>query len=172
MGGVLIVIAILLPTLAVVRSSNKFVWLVMASTLGFAAIGFADDYIKVIKRRNLGLTARAKLFWQTVVSELGVALALVAMQQFGLFLHAYQRALRQGFSSGIELALAGLCRALWPARLSAVHYLCHSGDQLFFECSEPDRRPGWPGDRLHDHRGRRADGAHLCKRPCGLCRLS
>ena len=84
MGGVLIVIAILLPTLLWSDLSNKFVWLVMASMLGFAAIGFADDYIKVIKRRNLGLTARAKLFWQTVVS-LGVALVLVAMQEFGLF---------------------------------------------------------------------------------------
>ena len=84
MGGVLIAIAILLPTVLWSDPSNKFVWLVVFSTLAFGAIGFADDYIKVVKRRNLGLTARAKMFWQTVVSAT-IAIALVAMQQFGLF---------------------------------------------------------------------------------------
>jgi phospho-N-acetylmuramoyl-pentapeptide-transferase len=84
MGGVLIAIAILLPTILWSDPTNKFMWLVVFSTLGFGAIGFADDYIKVVKRRNLGLTARAKMFWQTVVS-LAVAVTLVVMQQFGLF---------------------------------------------------------------------------------------
>jgi phospho-N-acetylmuramoyl-pentapeptide-transferase len=84
MGGVLIAIAILLPTVLWSDPSNKFVWLVVFSTLGFGAIGFADDYIKVVKRRNLGLTARAKMFWQTVVS-LTIAITLVVLQQFGLF---------------------------------------------------------------------------------------
>jgi phospho-N-acetylmuramoyl-pentapeptide-transferase len=84
MGGVLIAIAILLPTVLWSDPSNKFVWIVVFSTLGFGAVGFADDYIKVVKRRNLGLTARAKMFWQTVVS-LTIATALVVMQQFGLF---------------------------------------------------------------------------------------
>jgi phospho-N-acetylmuramoyl-pentapeptide-transferase len=84
MGGVLIAIAILLPTILWSDPANKFVWLVVFSTLGFGAIGFADDYIKVVKRRNLGLTARAKMFWQTMVS-LMIAITLVVMQQFGLF---------------------------------------------------------------------------------------
>ena len=57
MGGVLICIAILLPTLLWSDLSNPFVWMVMGSTLAFGAIGFADDYIKVAHRRNLGLTA-------------------------------------------------------------------------------------------------------------------
>jgi phospho-N-acetylmuramoyl-pentapeptide-transferase len=84
MGGVLIAIAILLPTVLWSDPSNKFVWLVVFSTIGFGAIGFADDYIKVVKRRNLGLTARAKMFWQTVVS-LTIAITLVVLQQFGQF---------------------------------------------------------------------------------------
>jgi phospho-N-acetylmuramoyl-pentapeptide-transferase len=84
MGGVLIAIAILLPTVLWSDPTNPFVWLVVFSTLAFGAIGFADDYIKVIKRRNLGLTARAKLAWQAVVSAL-VAIALVVMQQFRMF---------------------------------------------------------------------------------------
>ena len=77
MGGVLIVIAIVLPTVLWSDPSNPFIWITVFSTLAFGAIGFADDYIKVVKRRNLGLTARAKLFWQGVVAA-GVAIALVS----------------------------------------------------------------------------------------------
>jgi phospho-N-acetylmuramoyl-pentapeptide-transferase len=84
MGGVLIAIAILLPTVLWSDPANPFVWVVVFSTMGFGAIGFADDYIKVVRRRNLGLTARAKMFWQTVVS-LGIAVTLVVLQQFRLF---------------------------------------------------------------------------------------
>ncbi len=84
MGGVLIMIAILLPTILWSDPSNPFVWLVVLSTLAFGSIGFADDYIKVVKRRNLGLTARAKLAWQILVSA-GVAIALVVLQQFRMF---------------------------------------------------------------------------------------
>jgi phospho-N-acetylmuramoyl-pentapeptide-transferase len=82
MGGVLICIAILLPTLLWSDLSNPFVWLVMGATLAFGAIGFADDYIKVVHRRNLGLTGKAKLGAQFLVSA-GVAVALIAMQAQG-----------------------------------------------------------------------------------------
>ncbi|HUD57062.1 MAG TPA: phospho-N-acetylmuramoyl-pentapeptide-transferase [Terracidiphilus sp.] len=84
MGGVLIVIAIVLPTLLWCDPSNPFIWITIFSTLAFGAIGFADDYIKVVKRRNLGLTARAKLFWQAVVAA-AVASALAILTQFRLF---------------------------------------------------------------------------------------
>jgi phospho-N-acetylmuramoyl-pentapeptide-transferase len=84
MGGVLIAIAVLLPTVLWSDPTNPFVWLVVFSTLAFGAIGFADDYIKVIKRRNLGLTARAKLACQSLVAAL-VAVALVVLQQFRMF---------------------------------------------------------------------------------------
>ena len=56
----------------------------MLSTLAFAAIGFADDYIKVVHQRNLGLTARAKLGLQILASIL-IAVALIAMQTRGLY---------------------------------------------------------------------------------------
>ena len=84
MGGVLIAIAILLPTVLWSDPANPFVWVVVCSTLAFGAIGFADDYIKVVKRRNLGLTARAKLFYQALAAA-AVALALVILQQFRMF---------------------------------------------------------------------------------------
>ncbi|WP_158943052.1 phospho-N-acetylmuramoyl-pentapeptide-transferase [Granulicella sp. S190] len=82
MGGVLICISILVPTLLWSDLSNPYVWLVMLSTLAFGAIGFADDYIKVVHRRNQGLTARAKLGFQFVASG-GVAAALIVMETRG-----------------------------------------------------------------------------------------
>src|SRR5580658_7835004 len=84
MGGVLICIAILLPTVLWSDPSNPFVWVTVFSTLAFAAIGFADDYIKVVQRRSLGLTARAKLLWQGIAGGL-VAATLVMLNQFRLF---------------------------------------------------------------------------------------
>ena len=84
MGGVLIAIAILLPTILWSDPANPFVWIVVFSTLAFGAIGFADDYIKVVQRRSLGLTARAKMFWQCLVAS-AVAIALIVLEPFGKF---------------------------------------------------------------------------------------
>ena len=84
MGGVLICIAILLPTVLWSDPANPFIWITVFSTIAFGAIGFTDDYIKVVQRRSLGLTVRAKLFWQGVVG-LVVAVALVTLDQFKLF---------------------------------------------------------------------------------------
>jgi phospho-N-acetylmuramoyl-pentapeptide-transferase len=84
MGGVLIVIAILLPTLLWSDPANPFVWIAVFSTLAFGAIGFADDYIKVIQKRSLGLTVRAKLLWQGLAGAT-VAASLVLLEKFKLF---------------------------------------------------------------------------------------
>ena len=79
MGGVLIAIAILVPTLLWADLSNRFVWIALLSTLAFAGIGFADDYLKVVHRRNLGLKGRTKLGLQLLVGVV-VALALLLLQ--------------------------------------------------------------------------------------------
>jgi phospho-N-acetylmuramoyl-pentapeptide-transferase len=84
MGGVLITIAILLPTILWSDPANPFVWITVFSTLAFGAVGFADDYIKVVKRRNLGLTSRQKLLGQAAAAIV-VAVALSILQQFKLF---------------------------------------------------------------------------------------
>jgi phospho-N-acetylmuramoyl-pentapeptide-transferase len=84
MGGVLICISVLVPTLLWSDLSNPFVWLVMGSTLAFAAIGFADDYIKVLHKRNLGLTSKQKLGLQFLVSGI-VAVILVVLQRQGSY---------------------------------------------------------------------------------------
>ena len=80
MGGVLIAISILIPTLLWSDLSDPFVWIVVGSTVAFAAIGFADDYIKVLHKRNLGLTSRQKLALQFLASA-GVAVALLIMER-------------------------------------------------------------------------------------------
>jgi phospho-N-acetylmuramoyl-pentapeptide-transferase len=84
MGGVLIAIAILLPTVLWSDPSNPLVWIVVFATLAFGAVGFADDYIKVVKKRNLGLTSRQKLLGQGIAAAI-VAIALIVLQQFGRF---------------------------------------------------------------------------------------
>ncbi|HEY2392335.1 MAG TPA: phospho-N-acetylmuramoyl-pentapeptide-transferase [Candidatus Angelobacter sp.] len=78
MGGVLITIAIIVPTLLWADLSNTYIWLAVFSTMAFGAIGFADDYIKVVQKRNLGLTGRMKLVLQFLVSGF-VAVALVTL---------------------------------------------------------------------------------------------
>jgi phospho-N-acetylmuramoyl-pentapeptide-transferase len=84
MGGLLIAIAIVVPTLLWADLSNRFVWIAVLSVCAFAAIGFADDYIKVVHRRNLGLTGRAKLGLQ-ILTSIGIAVALIVLQTRGMY---------------------------------------------------------------------------------------
>ena len=84
MGGLLITIGIIVPTLLWADLSNKFVWLAVLSTCAFGSIGFADDYLKTVHRRNLGLTGRTKLLLQILTSIL-VAVALIAFETQGLY---------------------------------------------------------------------------------------
>jgi len=84
MGGLLIVIAIIVPTLLWADLSNRFVWIAVFSTCAFAAIGFTDDYTKVTRRRNLGLTARAKLGLQ-IATAVVIASMLIAMETYGMY---------------------------------------------------------------------------------------
>jgi len=78
MGGVLITIAIVVPTLLWADLTNVYIWLTVFATVAFGAIGFADDYIKVVRKRNLGLTGRMKLVLQFLAAGL-VAVALVTL---------------------------------------------------------------------------------------------
>jgi phospho-N-acetylmuramoyl-pentapeptide-transferase len=84
MGGVLINLCIVIPTLLWADLGNPFVWLAMGVTSAFAGIGFWDDYQKVRKRNNLGLTARTKFMLQILVSFV-FGMILVAMTAWGLY---------------------------------------------------------------------------------------
>ncbi len=79
MGGILIVFATAIPTLLWADLTNGFVLLALFSLFGFAAIGFGDDFSKVAKRHNRGLTGRQKIFLQVLLSTMvGIGLLVIA----------------------------------------------------------------------------------------------
>ena len=84
MGGVLINLCIIIPTLLWADLSNPFIWLALGVTAAFAGIGFWDDYQKLRKRSNLGLTARTKFLLQILVSFV-FGMILVAMTAWGFY---------------------------------------------------------------------------------------
>ncbi|MGE5104004.1 MAG: phospho-N-acetylmuramoyl-pentapeptide-transferase [Betaproteobacteria bacterium] len=67
MGGALILVSIAVTTLLWADLDNRFVWVVLLVTLGFGAVGWVDDWRKVVARNPKGLPARAKLFWQSLI---------------------------------------------------------------------------------------------------------
>jgi phospho-N-acetylmuramoyl-pentapeptide-transferase len=76
MGGALILVAIAISTLLWADLSNRYVWVVLFTTMGFGIIGFVDDWRKVVYRNPKGLSAKAKYFWQSAIG-FGVAVYLV-----------------------------------------------------------------------------------------------
>jgi len=70
MGGALILLSLGISTLLWADLSNRFIWVVLLVTFGFGAVGWVDDWRKVVYRNPKGLSARAKFFWQTVVGLL------------------------------------------------------------------------------------------------------
>ncbi|MDH5784687.1 MAG: phospho-N-acetylmuramoyl-pentapeptide-transferase [Chromatiales bacterium] len=80
MGGALILAAIVIATLLWADLSNRYVWIVLGVTIAFGAIGWADDYKKLIQKQSQGLTAKQKYFWQTVAG-LGAAAILYYTHQ-------------------------------------------------------------------------------------------
>ncbi len=85
MGGLLILTSALVPTLLWANLANPFIWVTIGSTAAFGAIGFADDYLKVVRRTHHGLLPRYKMAWQAFVGLLiGIALLILA-NQFQLF---------------------------------------------------------------------------------------
>ncbi|MEK6595494.1 MAG: phospho-N-acetylmuramoyl-pentapeptide-transferase [Pseudomonadota bacterium] len=79
MGGALILMSIVLTTLLWADLSNRYIWVVLLTTLGFGVIGWIDDYRKVVYRNPRGLPAGVKFFWQSVIATaVAVYLALTA----------------------------------------------------------------------------------------------
>jgi phospho-N-acetylmuramoyl-pentapeptide-transferase len=68
MGGALILTSIAITTLLWGDLSNRYVWVVLLTTLGFGVIGWVDDYRKVVHRNPKGLSAKAKMFWQSIIA--------------------------------------------------------------------------------------------------------
>ncbi len=70
MGGVLIIGSVVISTVLWARMDSLYLWIALGATLLFAAVGFADDYIKIVKKRSLGLTGKQKLAGQLLVALL------------------------------------------------------------------------------------------------------
>ena len=119
MGGLLIVTSIVLPTLLWADLRNPYIWVALLGLIGFGAIGFFDDYAKVAKKRNLGLTARQK-FWAQVFCAMIVGFAL-------LLLHAdqaYSTAINVPFFKQFkpDLLIESLTKSFWTYPLAFVPF--------------------------------------------------
>lgn len=84
MGGVLILTAALVPTLLWADLTNVYVWIAVLTTAAFGAIGFADDYLKIVRRDHHGLRPRYKVGWQVVVALI-VGIVLMLLQEQGAY---------------------------------------------------------------------------------------
>jgi phospho-N-acetylmuramoyl-pentapeptide-transferase len=84
MGGLLILASALIPTLLWANLTNPNIWIAVIATTAFGAVGFIDDYLKIVRRSHHGLWARYKLGWQFVIA-LGVGVALIALAQHDLY---------------------------------------------------------------------------------------
>lgn len=101
MGGILIVLAILIPTLLWADIFNPYIWIVLFVTSSYAAIGFVDDYRKLAKKQNEGLTARQKFGLQGAVALI-VGLAIAYLPQIQ---NAYSTTLTFPFLKNVVLNL-------------------------------------------------------------------
>ena len=103
MGGALILIGIGAATVLWADLSNRFVWAVLIVTLGFGAIGWIDDYRKVVHKNPKGMSARDKFFWQSLIG--GVAAVYLA---FAVPAASNDEAIQLvigWFASGFEMSL-------------------------------------------------------------------
>src|SRR5712664_3925283 len=67
MGGALILVSVSVTTLLWADLANRYVWIVLLTTLGFGIVGWVDDWRKVVHRNPKGLAARTKFLWQSVI---------------------------------------------------------------------------------------------------------
>ncbi len=84
MGGLLILTSVVVPTLLWANLATPFVWIALLATIAYGGIGFADDYLKIVRRSHHGLAPRYKLAWQGVVG-IGVGVALIALADKDLY---------------------------------------------------------------------------------------
>jgi phospho-N-acetylmuramoyl-pentapeptide-transferase len=74
MGGALILVSVAITTLLWADLQNRYVWIVLITTLGFGAIGWVDDWRKVVHRNPKGLPAAAKFFWQSLIGIFAICI--------------------------------------------------------------------------------------------------
>ena len=103
MGGVLVLIGIGVSTLLWFDWSNRFVWIVMLVTFGFGAIGWVDDWRKVVHKNPEGMASREKFFWQSLIGLVAALyLAFSVSETTNLrVLELFVRWVQSGFSNDL-----------------------------------------------------------------------
>jgi phospho-N-acetylmuramoyl-pentapeptide-transferase len=119
MGGVLIIISIVVPTLLWADLRSRYVWVAIAALVGYGWIGFMDDYAKVTKRRNLGLSGRAKLVYQFLFG-FAFAVTLLVMRAYGDFSTAMNIPFMKQFQP--SLLIPSLLHSPWTYALGAAPF--------------------------------------------------
>ena len=121
MGGLLLGFCIISSVLIWGDLANEYVWMTIFVFLGFGILGFVDDYAKVVKKQNKGLTARQKLLGQILVAGVAAAVLLADPRIF----HPAGRAVFQ---------------AHHPGSWHVVSALCHDRHDRGLQRRQPDRR--------------------------------
>ena len=147
MGGLLIVAAIVIPTALWADLRNTYVLIALGSTLAFGTIGFIDDYSKVIKKHNKGLTAAGKFALQVLTCAF-IGAILIGLQAKS----SYSTQLSVPFLKKLhpDLVIESFAEpSIFVGDcLCALRAVSGGGHRRAFKRCEPDRRPGWPGDRM------------------------
>jgi phospho-N-acetylmuramoyl-pentapeptide-transferase len=141
MGGLIILTAIILPTLLWADLTNSYIWITLFIVVGYGLIGFIDDYLKVVKKNTKGLSARQKMFWQVLLAG-SVAVLLYLLPGFnkmlyvpffknfhpdlGIFFIPFVTLVIVGSSNAVNLTdgLDGL--AIGPVTINAATYMLFS----------------------------------------------
>lgn len=119
MGGLLICLAIVVPTLLWANLRVPSIWVALTGLISFGAIGFWDDYTKVVRKRNLGLTARHKLALEMIAALL-VGVILLAMNARGV----YSTSMNVPFMKNVkpDLLIHSLLKNPWTYPLAFIFF--------------------------------------------------
>lgn len=119
MGGVLIIISIVIPTLLWADLRYPYVWIALLALMGYGWIGFLDDYAKVTKQRNLGLTGKRKLVYQFALA-FAIGAGLLYLRSFG----AYSTAVNIPFAKQFQpsLLIDSLMHSPWTYALGVLPF--------------------------------------------------
>jgi phospho-N-acetylmuramoyl-pentapeptide-transferase len=119
MGGLLIVTSVVVPTLLWADLNNHYIWIALLGLIGFGAIGFIDDYAKISKKRNLGLTARQK-FWAQVFCAMLIGFFLLLLHAS----QAYSTAINFPFFKQFkpDLLIEPLTKSYWTYPLAFIPF--------------------------------------------------
>jgi phospho-N-acetylmuramoyl-pentapeptide-transferase len=142
MGGVLIIISIVVPTLLWADLTYTYVWVALAAILAFGWIGFLDDYAKVTNRRNLGLSGKRKLFYQ-FIAAFGFAAVLLVMRAHNM----YSTSMNVPFAKQFQPALIieALARNPWTYAIAVAPFCLFVGLLVVFVSNAVNLTDGLDG---------------------------